>query len=215
MDIHPNLEIHSESCSHGKGVHPFPTVFTVRRLEIIIQEEMDAIVFLRLIREGDTASETDTTILGNYGATRQGKRRISYIASQQFTSDIPSGCDGIRKIRTSHRHNGIKSFMFCDLIARFLFFHCNLARTRTILIARNDMRIGNRKSTTNSKIRIQKKSTFYTSSTSRRCSESLILRYIIVAQRNTYAKIQPQKRRLIVYGKDFILREMSDTIILK
>ena len=105
--------------------------------------------------------------------------------------------------------------MFCDLIARFLFFQCNLSRNRTILIARNDMRIGNRKSATNSKIRIQKKSTFYTSRTSRRCSESLILRYIIVAQRNVYAKIQPQERRFIVYGKDFILREMSDTIILK
>ncbi len=214
MNIHSNLEIHSESCSHGKGVHPFPTIFAVRRLEVIIQEETDVIVFLRLIRKGDTASETDTTILGNNGATRQGKRRISYIASKQFTSDIPSGCDGVRKIRTSHRHNGIKSFMFCDLIARFLFFHCNLARNRTILIARNDMRIGNRKSTTNSKIRIQKKSAFYTSRTSRRCSECLILRYIVVAQRNVYAKIQPQERRLIVYGKDFILREMSDTIIL-
>ena len=77
------------------------------------------------------------------------------------------------------------------------------------------MRIGNRKSATNSKIRIQKKSTFYTSRTSRRCPECLILRYIIVAQRNVYAKIQPQERRLIVYGKDLILREMSDTIILK
>ena len=93
----------------------------MRRLEVIIQEETDAIVFFRLIREGDTASETDATILGNNGATRQGKRRISYIASQQFTSDIPSGCDRIRKIRTSHRHNGIKSFMFCDLIARTAF----------------------------------------------------------------------------------------------
>ena len=65
MNIHPNLEIHSESCSCGKGVHPFPTIFTVRRLEVIIQEETDAIVFFRLIREGNTASETDATILGN------------------------------------------------------------------------------------------------------------------------------------------------------
>ena len=108
MNIHSNLEIHSESCSHGKGVHPFPTIFTVRRLEVIIQEETDAIVFLRLIRKGDSASETDTTILRNNDATWQGKRRISYIASQQFTSDIPSGCDGIRKIRTNHRHNASK-----------------------------------------------------------------------------------------------------------
>lgn len=73
MNIHPNLEIHSESCSHGKGVHPFPTIFTMRRLEVIIQEETDAIIFLRLIRKGDSASETDTTILRNNGATRQGK----------------------------------------------------------------------------------------------------------------------------------------------
>ena len=69
MNIHPNLEIHSESCSRGKGVHPFPTLLTVRWLEIIIQEETNAIVLLRLIREGDSASETDTTILGNNGAT--------------------------------------------------------------------------------------------------------------------------------------------------
>ena len=69
MNIHPNLEIHSESCSRGKGVHPFPTIFTVRWLEVIIQEETNAIVFLCLIREGDTASETGTTIFGNNGAT--------------------------------------------------------------------------------------------------------------------------------------------------
>lgn len=190
MNFYPSLEIHSECSSHGKGIHPFPTIFTLSWLEVIIQKETNAIVFLRLIREGDTASETDTTILGNNGATRQGKSRISYIASQQFTSDIPSGCDGIRKIRTNHRHNGIKGFIFCNLSARILSIHCFLARNRTILIARNDMRIGNRKSTTDSKIRVQKKSTFYTNRTSRRSSEFLTLRNIIVAQRNIYAKIQ-------------------------
>ena len=39
--------------------------FAVRRLEIVIKEETDAIVFLSFVGERYSTSETDATILGN------------------------------------------------------------------------------------------------------------------------------------------------------
>ena len=37
----------------------------MRRLEIVIKEETDAIVFLSFVGERNSTSETDATILGN------------------------------------------------------------------------------------------------------------------------------------------------------
>lgn len=44
------------------SIHRF---FAVRRLEIVIKEETDAIVFLSFVGERYSTSETDATILGN------------------------------------------------------------------------------------------------------------------------------------------------------
>lgn len=78
----------------GEGVHPLGARDAVGGLEVVVEEEADAIVLPRLEGEGDAAAEA-YAVAGVDGCRREVEARVVEIAGEEFRADEPASGERI------------------------------------------------------------------------------------------------------------------------
>ena len=159
-------------------VHVFTAALAVGRQEVVVHEQLHAVMVRGTERQGSSGAETDAAA-GRNGLVGQLQTRVMHQARQELAADEPTAGKRIGEVTSAEQRQGIEGVVLGQASVD------------------NDGGGGHREASAYPDVRVEEPCPFQTCRTAGGGAELMLLVDVVTAQRDVQTHVQAEERRSV------------------